>query len=246
MAALDAELDEFAESSWDETQLWEGAERMFTEPEPVPAASAGGHASVEQNGRVYRVIASSQSGLSTAGLSGADFNGGSLGGRVHREDGHAVPAAVLTLIDQVGRQVARASSDSDGGYAITAPETGNYVLIVSAMGHQPTAVNVSVGHQPQRLDLTLVGSGELSGVVRTAGHGAPLPGATVTLTDLRGEVVGAAVTGGDGTYVCHGVVSGVYTLVAVAEHMRPTATTLTVPDSGVLRHDIELSPMAVL
>ncbi|MEV5840330.1 carboxypeptidase-like regulatory domain-containing protein, partial [Nocardia sp. NPDC052112] len=31
-----------------------------------------------------------------------------------------------------------------------------------------------------------------------------------------------------------------------AEHMRPTATTLTVPDSGVLRHDIELSPMAVL
>ncbi|WP_433685736.1 MSCRAMM family protein [Nocardia sp. CA-119907] len=244
MAALDAELAEFAASSGDENQLWEDAERVLSEPEPVPAASVGGHASVQQNGRVYRVVA--QTGLSTAGLSGSDFDGGALGGRVHREDGRPVPGAVLTLIDHGGRQVARANSAADGGYAITAPETGGYVLIVSAMGHQPTAVNVSVDQRPQRLDLTLVGSGELSGVVRTAGHGMPLSGATVMLTDLRGEVVGAAVTGGDGTYVCHGVVSGVYTLVAVAEHMRPSATTLTVPDSGVLRHDIELAAMAVL
>ncbi|WP_373864730.1 MSCRAMM family protein [Nocardia pseudovaccinii] len=245
MAALDAELAAFAESSWDETQLWEDTERVASEPEPVPAASVTGHAPVEQNGRVYRVVASSQTGLSTDG-SGADLAGGALGGRVHRADDRPVPGAVLTLIDHGGRQVARASSAADGGYAITAPETGGYVLIVSAMGHQPTAVNVSVGQRPQRLDVTLVGSGELSGVVRSVGHGAPLSGATVTLTDVRGEVVGAAVTGGDGGYVCHGVVSGVYTLVAVAEHMRPSATTLTVPDSGVLRHDIELAAMAVL
>ncbi|WP_245567140.1 MSCRAMM family protein [Nocardia vinacea] len=246
MAALDAELAEFAESSWDEDQLWEDAERVLSEPEPVPAASGAGHASVEQNGRVYRVVASSQTGLSNGGLPGSDFDGGALGGRVHREDGRPVPGAVLTLIDHSGRQVARASSAADGGYAVNAPEMGGYVLIVSAMGHQPTAVNVSLGHRPQHLDLTLVGSGELSGVVRTAGRGVPLSGATVTLTDVHGEVVGAAVTGGDGTYVCHGVVSGVYTLVAAAEHMRPSATTLTVPDSGVLRHDIELAAMAVL
>ncbi|MGW5380520.1 MFS transporter [Nocardia sp. NPDC003999] len=244
MAALDAELDAFAESSWEENQLREGAERVL--PEPVPAASIGRHAVVEQNGRVYRMAASSQNGQSTGGLSGSDFDGGALGGRVHREDGRPVPGAVLTLVDHGGRQVARANSAADGGYAITAPETGDYVLIVSAMGHQPTAVNVPVGQRPHRLDLTLVGSGELSGVVRTAGPGVPLPGATVTLTDSRGEVVGSAVTGGDGTYVCRGVVSGVYTLVAVAEHMRPSATTLTVPDSGVLRHDIELATMAVL
>ncbi|WP_419150672.1 MFS transporter [Nocardia vinacea] len=246
MAALDAELAAFAESSWDENQLWEGAERVLSEPEPVPAASVNGHGAVEQNGRVYRVVASSQTGLSTDGLSGSDSGGAALGGRVHREDGRPVPGAVLTLIDQGGRQLARASSAADGGYAITAPQTGGYVLIVSAMGHQPTAVTVSIGQRPQHLDLTLVGSGELSGVVRTAGHGVPLSGATVTLTDVHGEVVGAAVTGDDGTYVCHGVVSGVYTLVAVAEQMRPSATTLTVPDSGVLRHDIELAAMAVL
>ncbi|WP_372452126.1 MSCRAMM family protein [Nocardia albiluteola] len=74
----------------------------------------------------------------------------------------------------------------------------------------------------------------------------PVADATITLTDMRGEVVGAAVSGADGGYSCQGVVSGVYTLVAVAEHMRPSAITLTVPDSGQLRHDIELAPMAVL
>ncbi|MGY2061406.1 MSCRAMM family protein, partial [Nocardia gipuzkoensis] len=127
-----------------------------------------------------------------------------------------------------------------------APASGHYVLIVSAGGHQPAAVNVSIGDGSQALDITLLGSGELSGVVRSAGTGEPIGGATVTLTDPRGEVVGAAVTREDGGYVCQGVVSGTYTLVAVADHMRPSATTLTVPDSGLLRHDVELTPMTVL
>ncbi|MEU7632724.1 carboxypeptidase-like regulatory domain-containing protein [Nocardia sp. NPDC049220] len=247
MSALDAELAALTESNWKENQLRKGAERVLSEPEPVPAAVVGRHASVAQNGHcVDRVDASSLTGLSTNGLSGSGFDGWVLRGRVHRPDGRPVPGAMVTLIDQGGRQVARASSAPDGGYAISAPAVGGYVLIASAMAHQPAAVTVSVGQRPQRLDLILVGSGELSGVVRTAGAGVPLSGATVTVTDGRGEVVGTAVTGDDGTYVCHGVVSGVYTLVAVAERMRPSATTLTVPDSGVSRHDVELAAMAAL
>ncbi|MGY0499445.1 MSCRAMM family protein [Nocardia sp. FBN12] len=240
--ALDAELAVLTESRWEKDPVWEGAERVLSESELVPAASAGRHAPVAQNGhRAYRVEASS-----TGELSGSDIGGGAVAGHVRREDGHPLPGAVLTVIDQGGRQVARASSAADGGYSISAPESDGHVLIVSAMGHQPTAVNVPVGQRNQRMDLTLVGSGELSGVVRTAGHGSPLSSATVTVTDMRGEVVGAAVTGGDGAYLCHGVVPGVYTLVAAAEHMRPSAITLTVPDSGVVRHDIELTAMAVL
>ncbi|MFI1235106.1 collagen binding domain-containing protein [Nocardia salmonicida] len=245
MAALDAELAALAESRREEDRVWEGAERVLSESELVPTASAGRHAPADKNGRrAYRVDTSSQSAPFAGELSGSGIGGGAVDGHVRREDGHPLPGAVLTLIDQAGRQVARASSAADGGYAISAPESGAHVLIVSAMGHQPAAVNVSVGQRIQRMDLTLVGSGELSGVVRTAGRG--LSGATVTVTDMRGEVVGAAVTGVDGTYLCHGVVSGVYTLVAAAEHMRPSAITLTVPDSGVLRHDIELTAMAVL
>ncbi|MFI7000392.1 MFS transporter [Nocardia sp. NPDC050175] len=228
--------------SWDEAQVWQGAAQALSEPEPVLAGAVG-----RSNGsRAQLSPAVSQLAVtnSAVGYSAPEF--GSIGGNIHREDGRAVTNAALTLIDQRGHQVSRATGGSDGGYRIGAPAAGRYVLIVSAGGLQPAAVNVTVGEQPQALDLTLLGSGELSGVVRTAGRQAPIPGATVTLTDMRGEVVGAAVTDSDGGYLCHGVLSGTYTLVAAAERMRPSAITLTVPDSGLLQHDIELSPMSVL
>ncbi|NEW39782.1 MFS transporter [Nocardia cyriacigeorgica] len=226
--------------SWDEDQVWEGAAQALSEPEPVLAAAAARHAK-----------ANGHAGLDSTATAAVDSGNGysddvSITGRVHREDGHPVPDAALTLIDPRGRQAARATGDGHGEFAFGAADAGSYVLIASASGHQPTAVNVTVGSQPQRLDLTLHGSGRLSGVVRSAGSGDPLAGATVTLTDQRGEVVAAALSGEDGTYVCEGVVAGSYTLVAVADHMRPDAITLSVPDTGVLRHDVELTPMAVL
>ncbi|WP_067824344.1 MFS transporter [Nocardia inohanensis] len=170
----------------------------------------------------------------------------SIAGVVHREDGQPIPDAVLTLIDQRGRQVSRAIGESDGVYAIGVPRAATYVLIVSANGYQPAAVSVTVGRRPHELDIALIGSGEVSGIVRSAGRGAPLPDATVTLTDAFGDVIGSAVTAADGAFACRGVLAGTYTLVAVAEHMRPNAVALTVPDSGMLRHDVELAPRAVL
>lgn len=204
------------EDTWAEAQIWESAAQVVAEPEPAVAEA---EAVVEDR---------------------------SLSGCIRHEDGRPVPGAALTLIDKRGHQVSRATGDVNGEYAIDAPDAGSYVLIVAASGHQPTAISVVAGPWPQELDLTLVGSGEVSGVVRSAVSGNPLAGATVTLTDPYGEVVGAAITGDDGGYACHGVVAGTYTMVAVAEHMRPGATTLTVTDSGLLHHDVELEPMAVL
>ncbi|WP_228001801.1 MFS transporter [Nocardia australiensis] len=247
--APEAEQAVAAESTWDDDQIWEGAAEVFSEPEPV-LAGVGNHAMAAYQGNGVHRAQPSGTAMAVAEaatvLSGGDHQGSSIGGRIHREDGRSVPGAAVTLIDPRGRQVSRATGDADGGYRIDPPEAGNYVLIASAAGHQPAAISVSIGYRPQELDLTLMGSGELSGVVRSAGRQEPLPGATVTLTDMRGEVVGAAITAGDGAYLCQGVVSGTYTLVAVAEHMRPSAVTLTVPDSGLLRHDIDLAPMAVL
>ncbi|WP_254207329.1 MSCRAMM family protein [Nocardia alni] len=165
--------------------------------------------------------------------------------RVHREDGHPVSGAALTLIDQHGQQVARTASGDDGVYHIATPVAGQYVLIASASGHQPTAITVIAGDHHTRWELILRGNGELSGVV-TAGEGEPLAGVTITLTDPRGEVVTAAVTGSDGAYTGQGTVAGTYTLVAVAEGRRPHATTLTIPESGTLRYDIELATETVL
>ncbi|WP_229718675.1 MSCRAMM family protein [Nocardia jinanensis] len=195
---------------------------------------------------MYSAAVTTENSLPGSRSSGTGEESGSFHGRITREDGHPVPSAALTLIDQRGHQVARAAGSTDGNFAISAPGPGSYVLIVSAPGHRPTAVNVAHAAQSQRTDLTLSGLGELSGTVRSARGGAPLAGATVTVTDQYGEVVASAASAEDGAYLCHGVVPGTYTLVAVAEHMRPTATALTVPDSGRLRHEIELAPMAVL
>jgi EmrB/QacA subfamily drug resistance transporter len=162
-------------------------------------------------------------------------------GHVRRQDGSHVSGAALTLIDQRGRQVARATGAADGSYSVPSQGPGAYVLIVSAHGHQPQASSVVVANGPATVDVTLTGSGELAGTVRAAATGSPLAHVTVTLTDSRGEVNGAFITTADGTYAFVGVGAGAYTLVASGPGYRPVAVTLTVPDSGVLRHDVELS-----
>ncbi|WP_378742961.1 collagen binding domain-containing protein [Nocardia brasiliensis] len=217
-------------------QIWEPAAPVISEPE---LAAAGDPHSVTNSSGAQRL-----SGVANGQVL-APAGGRTIRGGIRRDDGHPVPDAALTLIDQRGHQVSRATGDGGGTYTIEFPAPGSYVLIVSANGHQPAAVNVTAADGPQHVDVTLQGSGELSGVVRTAAR-EPVAGATVTVTDLHGEVVGAAVTAADGAYTCKGLLAGTYTFVAVAARMRPTATTLTVPDSGRLRFDVELAPMATL
>ncbi|PPJ21845.1 MFS transporter [Nocardia nova] len=222
----DAEAAGSEPEGWEREPLRE-ADGGAVRPEPAPAtAGTGAHAAFPE-------------------VTGESAGDAPLSGRIHREDGQSVPGAALTLIDQRGHQVSRATTDAAGAYRLRVPVLGTYVLIVSAEGHQPAAVNVAIGSEPQTVDLTLPGAGELSGIV-TEGPGRPLAGVTVTLTDRRGEVVGAAVTGADGAYACHGIVAGTYTLVAVTGHRRPDAITLTVPATGMLRYDIDLAPTAVL
>ncbi len=246
-----AELDTATEPMAEMPGRHRAGDHSQSEAHPVPVAvgASTGPVPAAHNGHgVYGTAAPARSALSGSEYTREPETGarGSLAGRIEREDGRPVPGAALTLIDQRGHQVARATGTGDGGYTIAGPDSGNYVLIASAAGHRPTAVNVALTPQPQRLDLTLSGLGELSGVVRSAHGGDPLTGATVTVTDQHGEVVASAASGRDGSYLCHGVAPGTYTVVAVAAHRRPAATTLTVPDSGLLRHDIELAPMAVL
>ncbi|MFD3836543.1 MFS transporter [Streptomyces sp. NPDC058642] len=166
-------------------------------------------------------------------------------GTVQHPDGTVVPRAALTLIDAVGQQIGRGSSGEDGRYALSTPGSGAYVLIAAAGGHQPQAVSVTVGEGPVELDVVLGGAGRLAGSVLSA-DGTPVRDATVTLTNVHGEVVATTRSGREGGYVITELVAGEYTLAAAAPAYRPAALPVTVQASRETRQDVELAGGAVL
>ncbi|MGW7817809.1 MFS transporter [Streptomyces puniciscabiei] len=166
-------------------------------------------------------------------------------GTVQHPDGTVVPRAALTLIDVAGQQVGRGASGEDGRYALSTPGSGSYVLIAAAGGHQPQAVSVTVGERPVELDVVLGGAGRLAGSVLTA-DGSPVRDATVTLTNVHGEVVAATRSGREGGYVMTELVAGEYTLAASAPAFRPAALPVTVQAARETRQDVELAGGAVL
>ncbi|MFF8926076.1 MFS transporter [Streptomyces longwoodensis] len=166
-------------------------------------------------------------------------------GTVQHSDGTVVPRAALTLIDVAGQQVGRGASGEDGRYALAAPGSGSYVLIAAAGGHQPQAVSVTVGERPVELDVVLGGAGRLAGSVVTA-DGTPVRDATVTLTNVHGEVVASTRSAREGGYVITELVAGEYTLAASAPAFRPAALPVSVQASRETRQDIELAGGAVL
>ncbi|WP_327433264.1 MFS transporter [Streptomyces sp. NBC_01236] len=166
-------------------------------------------------------------------------------GTVQHPDGTVVPRAALTLIDVAGQQIGRGASGEDGRYALSTPGSGSYVLIAAAGGHQPQAVSVTVGERPVELDVVLGGAGRLAGSVLTA-DGTPVREATVTLTNVHGEVVATTRSGREGGYVITELVAGEYTLAASAPAFRPAALPVTVQAARETRQDVELAGGAVL
>ncbi|GII21552.1 MFS transporter [Planosporangium mesophilum] len=167
------------------------------------------------------------------------IDGPGIAGRVEGPDRRPVAGAVLTVTDFAGRQVARGVTGADGAYRLDLPTGGSYLLICAGEQHQPVASLVAVGAGTVSRHVTLVGASLVEGRVLQHG-GEPISGATVTLTDARGEVVGAAVTGPDGEYVLADLYPGEYTLTASAQDVRPVAQAVSVEGIGSHRVDVVL------
>ena len=218
--------------------------------EPLPAMPSGngqsnGHAN--GNGATTPALAAVGAGAAQAQPLGAPLAVADAGpgtapvqGYVRQPDGRALAGATVTVIDLAGRQVARGGSGDDGWYQVAAPAAGAYTLIAMAPSHQPQASAVHAGDQPVDLDVLLAGASRLAGTVRAAGTGAPLPGATVSLADARGEVVAARSTDEEGQYLVADLAPGRYTLALSAPGCQPAAMPVTVADGDATTQDAAL------
>jgi EmrB/QacA subfamily drug resistance transporter len=152
-----------------------------------------------------------------------------VGGRVDGPAGRPLAGATLTVTDFRGGQLARAVTGADGGYRMTLPGGGTFLLICAAEHHQPAAALINVAAGEIRRVLSLAGAGQVAGMVTDRG-GRSLVGATLTLVDPHGAVVAAAVTDTAGRYLLDGLDAPEYRLTATARHARPQSRTVS-PDA---------------
>ena len=101
-----------------------------------------------------------------------------------RRDGEPVPAAVVALLDDQGREVDTTKTATDGGGELRAPHGGRFLMIVSADGYQPRAATLSVDEQPVELALLLPRSAAVSGSVRARARRSATPGSSSGRTTM--------------------------------------------------------------
>ncbi|MFF9761070.1 MULTISPECIES: MFS transporter [Streptomyces] len=223
-----------------------GAARVADEPvssgttaAEAPAPSAASDTPVDKAAATQRLAA-----VATAtgpGEPGTPASGGiPVRGVVRGADSAPVPRAAVTLISLGGRQLGRSVAQADGAYAVDAPGAGSYVLIAAADGHQPQASTVVVNDEPVAYDILLSGTSGLTGLVRTADAGLPVPDAMVIVTDVRGDLLATGSTGEQGEFSFAELVPGAVTVAVNAAGYRPRALPVEVGGAGVTRVEVDL------
>jgi uncharacterized protein YfaS (alpha-2-macroglobulin family) len=167
-------------------------------------------------------------------------------GTVRRTEGPPVSGAVVTLADMAGRKIGSAYTGQDGEYRLDVATGGTYLIIASAQGHEPIASLVAVADETVRHDMTVAGVGALTGTVRLAGSGSAVANATITVTDVQGEVIGTARTGEEGGFSFISLPEGIYTLVVAAPSHQPAAAAVTIRQGAQARQDLVLAPRGAL
>lgn len=176
----------------------------------------------------------------------ATLQGTAVHGVVRGAEGAPVARAAVTLISLAGRQLGRSVAQADGSYGLDAPGSGSYVLIASADGFQPQASTVVVGDEPLSYDILLSGTSGLAGIVRTAETAAPVEGAMVIVTDVRGDVLAAGKSGGTGEFAFGELVPGSVTVAVNAAGFRPLALPVEIGGQGVTRIEAALQSGALV
>ncbi len=81
--------------------------------------------------------------------------GPAVRGFVRTADGVALPGGTLTLVDVHGAQIDRGRADGEGGYLLHAPQPGHYMLLCTALVHQPSATRITIGQDAVDHDIVM-------------------------------------------------------------------------------------------
>lgn len=162
-----------------------------------------------------------------------------LTGSVTAGPGTTVADAVLVVLDPTGTEVTRGRSGPDGGYELTLPTGGTYLVAVSTQGHRPSIASVTVAADRVEREFALSAISALGGLVRTA-DGTACPQASVTLIDAGGDVVAVTRTGPDGGYELTDLYPGDYTLTAIVPEAGTTARPVHLSGPSRLTVDVDL------
>ncbi|MET7859740.1 MFS transporter [Streptomyces sp. NPDC005318] len=215
-------------------------------PAEVPAAAL---AEVPSGAAAAAAAAVSGAGAASADAPeapAAAVPGTTVRGVVRGAEGAPVAGAAVTLISLGGRQLGRSVAQADGSYGLEAPGSGSYVLIASADGFQPQASTVVVGDEQLSYDILLVGTSGLTGTVRAAESGAPVDGAMVIVTDVRGDVLATGKSAESGEFAFAELVPGAVTVAVNATGFRPLALPVEIGGQGVTRVDAALQAGALV
>lgn len=154
--------------------------------------------------------------------------------------GDPITGATVT-IEPGGRTL---TTGSDGAFtARLAP--GTYAVSASAFGYDPGTVPdvvvVADAFTPVTVALAGLPSGHIAGKATLAGAGHGIPGVTVRVTGVPGDL--SAVTAADGAYTIQGVPAGTYQVAAThPTFAAPAAAEVTVVPGAVAGADFAFSP----
>lgn len=226
--------------------------------EAAPVEAVPAQAATPSDAAVFADVAPGTTALVSEGTAGvtsvdthqgapvATLQGTAVRGVVRGAEGAPVGHAAVTLISLGGRQLGISAAQADGSYGLAAPGAGSYVLIASADGFQPQASTVVVGDEPLSYDILLSGTSGLAGTVRAAEGGAPVEGAMIIVTDVRGDVLATGKSGEAGEFTFGELVPGSVTVAVNAAGFRPMALPVEVGGQGVTRVDAALRAGALV
>ncbi len=187
-------------------------------------------------------------GCGRRGVDGATGDGDKTTGIIEvsvSQEGQAVAGALVQLADGTGAAVDQGQTDETGAATFETVNPGEGYVVKAEKGGatgEAEGIRVAGGADPIKVNVELKMSGgataTVTGKVTDSQTGAPVPGARLTVAEVKAE------SGGDGSYKLDKVAPGAVTLKAEAAGYTATSKDLALKAGSSQTVDVSLDPVS--